>query len=61
MSYYRKTFVEFNSEKLVDEAQVDYSKKTLSEFSEAEIILYNRTGYNSPVVASLYTNKEISK
>jgi len=39
MSYCRTTIVEFNSEKLADEASADYSINAPSEFPEAEILL----------------------
>lgn len=39
MSYCRTTLVEFNSEKLADEASADYSKNAPSEFPEAEILI----------------------
>ena len=61
MSYCRTTIVEFNSEKLADEASVDYSKYAPSEFPEAEILLFTRTGPTSAIVASVYPNENISK
>ena len=61
MSYCRTTIVEFNSEKLADEAAADYSKNAPSEFTEAEILLFTRTGPASAVVASVYPSEEISK
>ena len=61
MSYCRTTIVEFNSEKLADEASADYSKNAPSEFPEAEILLFTRTGPTSAVVASVYPNEDISK
>ena len=61
MSYCRTTLVEFNSEKLADEASADYSKNAPSEFPEAEILLFTRTGPTSAVVASVYPNGNISK
>ena len=53
MSYCRTTIVEFNSEELADEAADDYSKNAPSEFPEAEILLFTRTGPTSSVVASV--------
>jgi len=44
MSYCRTTIVEFNSEKDADEASADYSKNAPSEFPDAEILLFTRTG-----------------
>ena len=61
MSYCRTTLVEFNSEKLADEASADYSKNAPSEFPEAEILLFTRTGPTSAIVASVYPNENISK
>ena len=61
MSYCRTTIVEFNSEELADEAAADYSKNAPSEFPEAEILLFTRTGPTSAVVASVYHSEEISK
>ena len=61
MSYCRTTLVEFNSEKDADEASADYSKNTPSEFPEAEILLFTRTGPTSAIVASVYPNENISK
>ena len=61
MSYCRSTIVEFNSEELADEAAADYSKNAPSEFPEAEILLFTRTGPTSAVVASVYPNEDISK
>jgi len=61
MSYCRTTLVEFNSEKLADEASADYSKNAPSEFSEAEILIFTRTGPTSAIVASVYPNENISK
>ena len=61
MSYCRTTLVEFNSEKLADEASADYSKNAPSEFPEAEILIFTRTGPTSDIVASLYPNENISK
>ena len=61
MSYCRTTLVEFNSEKLADEASADYSKKAPTEFPEAEILLFTRTGPTSAIVASVYPNENISK
>ena len=60
MSYCRTTIVEFNSEKLADEASADYSKNAPSEFPDAEILLFARTGPTSAVVISVYPDKEIS-
>ena len=60
MSYCRTTIVEFNSEELADEAAADYSKNAPSEFPEAEILLFIRTGPTSAVVASVYPSEEIS-
>ena len=60
MSYCRTTIVEFNSEELADEAVTDYSKNAPSEFPEAEILLFTRTGPTSAVVASVYPSEEIS-
>ena len=57
MSYCRTTLVEFNSEKLADEASADYSKNASSEFPEAEILLFTRTGPTSAIVASVYPMK----
>ena len=61
MSYCRTTLVEFNSEKLADEASTDYSKNAPTEFPEAEILLFTRTGPTSAIVASVYPNENISK
>ena len=61
MSYCRTTIVEFNSEKLADEASADYSKNAPSEFPEAEILLFTRTGPTSAVVASVYPSEEVSQ
>ena len=61
MSYCRTTLVEFNSEKLADEASADYSKNVPSEFPEAEILIFTRTGTTSAIVASVYPNENISK
>jgi len=61
MSYCRTTLVEFNSEKLADEASADYSKNAPSEFPEAEILIFTRTGPTSAIVASVYPNENISK
>ena len=61
MSYCRTTIVEFNSEELADEAVTDYSKNAPSEFPEAEILLFTRTGPTSAVAASVYPSEEISK
>ena len=61
MSYCRTTLVEFNSEKLADEASADYSKNAPSEFPEAEIPPFTRTGPTAAVVASVYPNENISK
>ena len=61
MSSCRTTIVEFNSEELSDEAAAVYSKNAPSEFPEAEILLFTRTGPTSAVVASVYPSKEISK
>ena len=61
MSYCRTTIVEFNSEELADEAAVDYSKNAPSEFPDAEILLFTRTGPTSAVVASVYPSEEISE
>ena len=61
MSYCRTTIVEYNSEELAYEAAVDYSKNAPSEFPEAEILLFTRTGLTSAVVASVYPSEEISK
>ena len=61
MSYCRTSIVEFNSEELADEASADYLKNAPSEFPEAEILLFTRTGPTSAVVASVYPNEEISK
>ena len=61
MSYCRTTIVEFNSEELADEAAADYSKNAPSEFPEAEILLFTRTGPTSAVVASVYPSEEISE
>ena len=60
MSYCRTTIVEFNSEKLADEASSDYSKNAPSEFPDAEILLFSRTGPTSAVVTSVYPDKDIS-
>ena len=61
MSYWKTTFVEFNSEELADEAAADYSKNAPFEFPEAEILLFTRTGPTSAVVASVYPSEEISE
>ena len=61
MSYCRTTLVEFNSEKLADEASADYSANAPSEFPEAEILIFTRTGPTSAIVASVYPNENISK
>ena len=61
MSYCRTTIVAFNSEELADEAAADYSKNAPSEFPEAEILLFTRTGPTSAVVASVYPSEEISE
>ena len=61
MSYCRTTIVEFNSEELADEASADYSINVHSEFPEAEILLFPRTGPTSAVVASVCPSEEISK
>ena len=61
MSYCRTTLVDFNSEKLADEASADYSKNAPSEFPEAEILIFTRTGPTSAIVASVYPNENISK
>ena len=61
MSYCRTTIVEFNSEQLADETAADYAKKAPSEFPEAEILLFTRTGPTSAVVASVYPSEEISE
>ena len=61
MSYCRTTLVKFNSEKLADEALTDYSKNAPSEFPEAEILIFTRTGPTSAIVASVYPNENISK
>ena len=61
MSYCRTTIVEFNSEEHADEAAADYSKNAPSEFTEAEILLFTRTGPTSAVVVSVYPSEEISK
>ena len=61
MSYCRTTIVEFNSEELADEAAVDYSQNAPSEFPEAEILLFTRTGPTSAVVASVYPSEEVSQ
>ena len=61
MSYCRTTLVEFNSEKLAAEASTDYSKNAHSEFPEAEILIFTRTGPTSAIVASVYPNENISK
>ena len=60
MSYCRTTIVEFNSEKLADEASADYSKNAPSEFPDAEILLFSRTGPTPAVVISVYPDKDIS-
>ena len=60
MSYCRTTIVEFNSEKLADEASADYSKNAPSEFPDAEILLFSRTGPTSAVVTSVYPDEDIS-
>ena len=61
MSYCRTTFVEFNSEELADEAAADYSENAPSEFPEAEILLFTRTGPTSAIAASVYPSEELSK
>ena len=61
MSYCRTTIVEFNSEELADEASADYSINAHSEFPEAEILLFTRTGPTSAVVASVYPSEEVSQ
>ena len=61
MSYCRTTVVEFNSEELADEAATDYSQNAPSEFPEAEILLFTRTGSTSTVVASVYPSEEVSQ
>ena len=61
MSYCRTTLVKFNSEILTDEASDDYSKNAPSEFTEAEILIFTRTGPTSAIVASVYPNENISK
>ena len=61
MNYCRTTIVEFNSEELADEAGADYSKNAPSEFPEAEILLFIRTGPTTAVVSSVYPSEEISK
>ena len=61
MSYCRTTIVEFNSDELANEAAADYSKNAPSEFLEAEILLFTRTGPTSAVVASVYPSEEISE
>ena len=53
MSYCRTTIVEFNSEKDANEASADYSKNAPSEFPDAEILLFTRTGPLSAVVSSV--------
>ena len=58
MSYCRTTIVEFNSEKDADEASADYSKNATSEFPDAEILLFTRTGHLSAVVSSVYPDDE---
>ena len=60
MSYCRTTIVEFNSEKLADEASSDYSKNAPSEFPDAEILLFSRTGPTSAVVTSVYPDRDLS-
>lgn len=60
MSYCRTTIVEFNSEKLADEASADYSKNAPSEFPDAEILLFSRTGPTSAVVTSVYPDRDLS-
>ena len=61
MSYCRTTIVEFNSQEIADEASADYSKNTPSEFPEAEILLFTRTGPTSTFVASVYPSEEVSQ
>ena len=60
MGYCRTTIVEINSEKLADEASADYSKNATSEFPDAEILLFSRTGTTSAVVTSVYPDKDTS-
>ena len=61
MSYCRTTIVEFNSEKDANEASADYSKNAPSEFPDAEILLFTRTGPLSALVSSVYPDKETAK
>ena len=61
MSICRSKVVENNSEKDADEASIDYSKNAPSEFPEAEILLFTRTGPTSAVVASIYPDEETAK
>ena len=61
MSYCRTTIVEFNSEKDANEASADYSKNAPSEFPDAEILLFTRTGPLSAVVSSVYPDEETAK
>ena len=61
MSYCRTTLVEYNSGKEADEAHADYSKNAPSEFPEAEILLFTRTGHLSAVVSSVYPDEETAK
>ena len=61
MSYCRTTIVEFNSEKDANEASADYSKNAPSEFPDAEILLFSRTGPLSALVSSVYPDEETAK
>ena len=61
ISYCRTKKVEFNSEKDADEGYVDYSKNTVSEFPEPQILLGIRTVPTSGVVVPVYPDKETAK
>ena len=51
----------FIPEIIADEGSADYSKNAPSEFPEAEILIFTRTGPTSAIVASVYPNENISK
>ena len=61
MRFCRTTIVKFNSEIDAEEASADYSKNAPSEFPDAEILLFTRTGPLSALVSSVYPDEETAK
>ena len=60
MSIARITTVKMDSKEAADDQTQGYVQNAPSEFPDAEILLFTRTGPTSAVVISVYPDKEIS-